>query len=414
MKRILILILVLQAAILQLVDAQVPGCSDAIPMVTNSEELVGEYTLTSTGSEIKLNYCEGEFSTDFYKIFKLPNGQYNGYVWTGNPDVSLYFAPCCGDKKCSPQYPISQWTGEINLLEAGFCVTSNSGYIIAWADQVETFRLYFRNNGGSVTCEEESYCEVEERLDCNDYRTLACGQIEDWGTFEEPRNVSNYCGGKYTGLDLGEQLYQFIPPSTGTYTFRLTNTTSDLDMFLLSSCDKDDCIESSDGSSSSSPDVITITLTGGRVYWLVVDTDGPTESNYKLTVTCACPSEDCTKVAATLNCDNNERVGAINGLDENDFNSECSYRPANCYSGDSDFNGNDEVIRIDIGDTPKDIVIDLTGLTGNLDMFLFDQCTTGEVSGLVGCIGNSIQSGTNSERISVPNASGTYSLVIDT
>ena len=414
MKRILILILVLQAAILQLVDAQVPGCSDAIPMVTNSEELVGEYTLTSTGSEIKLNYCEGEFSTDFYKIFKLPNGQYNGYVWTGNPDVSLYFAPCCGDKKCSPQYPISQWTGEINLLEAGFCVTSNSGYIIAWADQVETFRLYFRNNGGSVTCEEESYCEVEERLDCNDYRTLACGQIEDWGTFEEPRNVSNYCGGKYTGLDLGEQLYQFIPPSTGTYTFRLTNTTSDLDMFLLSSCDKDDCIESSDGSSSSSPDVITITLTGGRVYWLVVDTDGPTESNYKLTVTCACPSEDCTKVAATLNCDNNERVGAINGLDENDFNSECSYRPANCYSGDSDFNGNDEVIRIDIGDTPKDIVIDLTGLTGNLDMFLFDQCTTGEVSGLVGCIGNSIQSGTNSERISVPNASGTYYLVIDT
>lgn len=434
MKRILILILVLQAAILQLVDAQVPGCSDAIPMVTNSEELVGEYTLTSTGSEIKLNYCEGEFSTDFYKIFKLPNGQYNGYVWTGNHDVSLYFAPCCGDRKCSPQYPISQWTGEINLLEAGFCVTSNSGYIIAWADQVETFRLYFRNNGGSVTCEEESYCSTSIP-NCNEATSIVCGQTLNGDLRNETNNFvrEHYLGcapyiesQTFSG---GDKIYSFKKErSSDVITLELDHSTSiNLTMSIIN-CNSGgevtniECI----GDAKNTP-VDDSPFPDGEIwsdegslppgtYYVVIDAvDKSEEGSYKLKFSCeGCPSEDCTKVAATLNCDNNERTGAINSLDGNEFNSNCSYRPSNCYNGDLEFDGDDEVIRIDIGDTPKDIVIDLMGLTGNLDMFLFDQCTTGEVSGLVGCIGNSIQSGTNSERISVPNASGTYYLVIDT
>ncbi|NJL75594.1 MAG: hypothetical protein HC892_11750 [Saprospiraceae bacterium] len=62
--------------------------------------------------------------------------------------------------------------------------------------------------------------------------------------------------------------------------------------------------------------------------------------------------------------------------------------------------------------------ISMTGLSADLDMFLFNSCT-GEIvaavveGGLNNCIAKSTNSNSSDERIYLPNASGTYYLVVD-
>ncbi len=374
------------------------SCADFL--ITEPDLNQGEYTLPQR-NPISLDGCDGVLSTEYYLVFKLPSGNFFRELWTGNLDVTIYYVPCCDNinLQCSNTASrISTQGGEvqINLLERPLCSNGNSGFIVVSSifNRPETFSLFHRNNGGFVSCEEQS-C-ASSGLDCSDARTLTCG-IEDWGTFNEPRNVNSYCNGQFSTLDLGEQLYEFTPPSSGEYTFSLSNTTSDLDMFLLNSCDPDDCIASSDAASPSAPDVITRSLIGGQTYWLVVDTDGPSESNYRLTVDCG-NELDCSD-ARTLTC-GIEDWGTFN--EPRNVNSYC----------------NGQFSTLDLGEqlyefTPPssgEYTFSLSNTTSDLDMFLLNSCDPDD------CIASSDAASPSAPDVITRSLIGgrTYWLVVDT
>ena len=143
----------------------------------------------------------------------------------------------------------------------------------------------------SLTCGDE----IQE-LDCTVFRELECDSPDDFGTFNENRNIDAYCSGTQVGFGGGEVVYRFRPTQTQDYTFNLSGVSAgrDLDMFLLESCDPDACIADSDGPTAAAPDIMSERLISGRTYYLVVDTDlssGSGESNYTLEV--GCGNDDC-------------------------------------------------------------------------------------------------------------------------
>lgn len=259
------------------------------------------------------------------------------------------------------------------------------------------------------------------QLDCSRAITLTCPYDEVFSTFNEVNNVTTYCNNSNQGYTGDEVVYIFNPPSSGDYNFLMTGVASgdDLDIFVLNSCSNNSCIANSDGQSGSSPDDITVPLSASQTYYVIIDTDvlsGNDESNYRLRVTgCndeggGCPSGDCTDHEETLSCSKTTRTGRVSSSDGNDFNANCFYSPLGCYNGQSSFDGSDEIIRLDLGSPARTYEIKLTGLTADLDLFLFDRCTSGE---LRECVGNSLNSSNTSESIIVPNASGIYYLIID-
>ncbi len=150
----------------------------------------------------------------------------------------------------------------------------------------------------SVTCGAAFEC-VSEPIECD--QTI--NGTNDGGS----SSVDTYCNNQFSNLTGPEVIYEFTAPLTQAYVFNLTGFTGDLDMFLLnSSCDTDDCISSSDGPSANTPDEITSFLTAGTTYYIVVDGDAGTISNFQLSVQCSEPCEadfewedDCGKVQFT-------------------------------------------------------------------------------------------------------------------
>ncbi len=259
---------------------------------------------------------------------------------------------------------------------------------------------------------------IHAQLNCNNARLMTCPFDDSFGTFNEANNVSKYCNDRNQGFTGDEVVYSFTPISSSVYTFSLTNISpgDDLDIFILSSCNEDSCLADSDGSSSTAPDNIVVTLNAGQQYYVVVDTDesaGGNESNYRLQVSgcqaSGCPNGSCVDWEETLSCFNPVRNASIDSQDTNDFNAECQYGPSSCYSGNSDFNGADEVIQIDFGSNPSNFSLALTELTGDLDMFLYQSCN----GTLTNCVGSSLNPNTTDESIVLSNVSGIYYLVID-
>ncbi len=159
------------------------------------------------------------------------------------------------------------------------------------------------------------------RLSCAVTRSLECGMSENFGTFEENTNVQDYCNLASTGMTGGEVVYKIEPKLTTEYTFRLTGVTTgrDLDMFLLSSCDENDCIQNSDGADASVPDIITAVLNKNKTYYLVVDTDnvsGSGESNYTISMECV---DDCT-----CSTDYSPVCGSDGNTYSNSCNADCA------------------------------------------------------------------------------------------
>ncbi len=133
---------------------------------------------------------------------------------------------------------------------------------------------------GNISC---------EKLDCDNTSFLFCGSEVSSTTRNIEDNVTRYCGNN-TGYTGGEVVYTIIPRISQSYTFVLSDVAqgADLDMFLLNSCEQEDCLATTDGNSS---DVITYYLNVNNTYYLVVDADeieGNGNSDFDLKVTGCC------------------------------------------------------------------------------------------------------------------------------
>ncbi len=144
-------------------------------------------------------------------------------------------------------------------------------------------------------------------LDCDGIE-IECDETISSTTGGNSNNVSEYScsSSNSSGLTGPETVFYFDVPKDGDYIFSLENFSSDLDLFILfDNCDPDDCIASTDASSSNAPDVTPpLTFEEGDFLYLVVDGEDGIASSFDLTVSCPADceagfewTEECGKVS---------------------------------------------------------------------------------------------------------------------
>ena len=123
-------------------------------------------------------------------------------------------------------------------------------------------------------------------LDCRDAVQLTCGQTYYGSNLNGHDNVSLYgCGNIYNVENNGpEVVHTFTITQAGQVTINLTGLSANLELFLLRSCNRGDCINFSE-SSGNSNEQISVFLQPGT-YYVVVDGYNGATSNYALTVNC--------------------------------------------------------------------------------------------------------------------------------
>jgi len=121
---------------------------------------------------------------------------------------------------------------------------------------------------------------TRQHLDCTDAIPIGCGDVVEGSNVGAPRNVYLYSCNEWF-QDGGEVVYELVLPGPGLWTMSaaLSDMTCDLDIFLLGSCDEDDCITAGGA-------MIAATELQGT-YYIVVEGYNFDECPYVLSVTCA-------------------------------------------------------------------------------------------------------------------------------
>jgi hypothetical protein len=134
-------------------------------------------------------------------------------------------------------------------------------------------------------------------LDCTNAIPINCGDVVAGDNTGMPNNVSAYSctGWNESG---GEVVYELVIPDGMCFevTAALTGMTVDLDVFILGSCDENDCMAYGNTTAA------TGCLEPGT-YYIVVDGYGGAEGAFTLTVTCVecdCPVPACCPFENTV------------------------------------------------------------------------------------------------------------------
>ncbi|RPJ42776.1 MAG: hypothetical protein EHM19_09910 [Candidatus Latescibacterota bacterium] len=126
-------------------------------------------------------------------------------------------------------------------------------------------------------------------LDCTGATPIGCGAVVQGSNVGAPNNASAYsCVGWNEGG--GEVVYAFVvDQACQILTATLSGMTVDLDVFILSACDENECIAYGNAFATT-----TCLLPG--TYYIVVDGYGTAQGGYTLTISCAlcdCPEQAC-------------------------------------------------------------------------------------------------------------------------
>ncbi|MEE9373840.1 MAG: gliding motility-associated C-terminal domain-containing protein [Saprospiraceae bacterium] len=218
------------------------ACNTYFPRITLDEFTTGvQVSLWSDGNDTYFSFSPGE------------NGEDDFYDVNGNFITSCFLITTSQIPDCDPF-----WNVIFNL-------------------EVKEYKLF------------ESCDGPQSELDCSTPIILNCGPEMSWNTtLDITSNVDRYCNGNNTGLTGPETVFSFTPPETGEYFFEMTGVSpnQDMDMFLLTSCDPNDCIGTSDGGVGLKVDEILVELNKDVTYFLIVDGDNGSNSNFNLSVTC--------------------------------------------------------------------------------------------------------------------------------
>ena len=123
-------------------------------------------------------------------------------------------------------------------------------------------------------------------LFCGDSQALTCGRPFNYNNNYGQDNVSLYSCGNHINVENNgpEVVHHFTTTSTGTVDISLTNLSCNLEMFLLSSCDRGACVDFSSNPGASDEHISTYLQPG--TYYVVVDGYNGAACNYNLTVNC--------------------------------------------------------------------------------------------------------------------------------
>ncbi len=272
-------------------------------------------------------YCNGQFInlTGLERIFKFTPPTTGAYTFElqdvlAGQDMDMFLMVNCNENDC-----IASSDGADGSVPDLFTIDLTAG---------QEYTLVVDGDGGSQSNYVLAIDCPAGNLSCNFYEPITCGQqiyvensdpIDIQGPAQDFLPVDTYCNGQFINLTGFERVFIFNAPITDTYTFSVTGvpTGFDMDMFLLSSCNQNDCIATSDNISPTAPDIITVTLQEGEEYYLIVDGDFGSNTSYTLRV--SCPNDldndgfiagiDCDDSNPDINPDAIEIPG--NGIDEN-------------------------------------------------------------------------------------------------
>ena len=141
---------------------------------------------------------------------------------------------------------------------------------------------------GLINCGEIN----DGNLDCNSAIPIDCGQTLTGNTYNSKNKVATYPTCQNT-IDMtgNEMIYSFVPTVNGEVTIDLTGLVSNLDMFLLESCDiTGGCIKKSRLTGVSN-EQIKFYASSNIDYYIVIDGNNKANSPFQLSVSCS--STEC-------------------------------------------------------------------------------------------------------------------------
>ncbi|NQY06103.1 MAG: N-acetylmuramoyl-L-alanine amidase [Flavobacteriaceae bacterium] len=164
------------------------------------------------------------------------------------------------------------------LSEIGFVDSADATKLQddGWRNQFAlAYLVALQNDLGITTCSE---------LDCGNPIVLTCDTVYNGSSATNPSNVDAYGCNNWTETG-PERVHTISPTSSGVLTATISNFTGDLDVYILGSCNPNDCLGTVSSSSATYADAIA-----GQTYYIIVDADDGSGSAYDLLVTC--PNED--------------------------------------------------------------------------------------------------------------------------
>jgi hypothetical protein len=241
--------------------------------------------------------------------------------------------------------------------------------------------------GGTLSCQDE---------------VLLCDAITSGNNENGSNNVLQYNCGQNDAYASGPEYVYLIENQTTDsliYVVTLQDHTADLDLFVLTGCNRNDCFIASTNSGTEEESFI-LRVNPQDSYRVVIDGYNGAVSAYNLVVDCFPVNE-----FVDLNCDSSQPITCGEVINGNNVNGN--------YTGSSYCNGNytngPEDIYLFSNPYPQDVTILLSGLSQNLDVYLLDTCSV-----INSCVGIGDKSGISDEGIIIPNLpAGDYYIVVD-
>ncbi len=327
----------------------------------------------------------------------------NTWTETGPERVHTVVAPASG----TITVQLSNYTGDLDVYilascDPNDCVgtvgSDNATYTNAIAG--DTYYLVVDADDGSGSAYDIIVGCPQTELDCNNAIALNCGV-----TYSGPSSTATSLVDAYgcnTWTETGpERVHSIVAPADGTLTAQLSNYTGDLDVYMLASCDPDDCV-----GTVGSDNVTYANAVAGQTYYIVVDADDGSGSAYDIVVDCPPVGLDCNN-AITLTC------GVIYSGPSSTANSLVDAYACNTWTE----TGPERVHTI----TPQangSITAQLSNYTGDLDVYILGSCDPNDCIGTVGSdnatYANAVAGQTYYIVVDADDGSGSaYDIVVD-
>ncbi|MFM2392594.1 MAG: hypothetical protein RLZZ546_571, partial [Bacteroidota bacterium] len=262
------------------------NCSSAI-------EISCGQTISSNNLGQCFNYYNGPYCNDndanytgrekIYK-FNITSNQIAQFTLSNTTaDLDMFLTNACAPQSCI-SYSYQSGNNTTEFISAALSPGTYFIIIDGYAGASSSFQLSFNcvsSNG---------------QLDCSTAQAISCGQTLNSSNSDGVNNVVGpYCG-QYCNFTGKEKIYSFTVTHTGVYSIKLTGLTADLDMFLMSACNRASCTALS-GNAANGSETITKTLVPDT-YYIVIDGYKGASSNYSLNLTCptSSPPADCNNL----------------------------------------------------------------------------------------------------------------------
>ena len=251
---------------------------------------------TQYGSNSAASWSIGNWNTLSTCMY---GGEYR-YVY-GLTAGFTYSFQTCGDSDFDTQITVyDATTGATVAYNDDFCGLQSQVSFVSNGNPVRVLidRYFCANQSSCMTLRGQLVSGAPASNPCDDVTELTCGST---GSFSlNGSGVWDNLGGPW-GTPGEEAVYSFTAATTGTHTISLTNSGYYVDIYYKSgSCGATGWTYGDDIFSSGS---ISVSMTAGTTYYLLVDDENTSASSGTITVTCPTPAVDpCDNITDISAC----------------------------------------------------------------------------------------------------------------